>query len=607
MINSKDKRILFIDMNTEKLSIVKRTDLNEYLGGVGVAIKLFQENFNPELPPLHESQPIVFAIGAASTIFPVLTKTVAVFYSPHTGELGESYAGGRLAFAMMHAGYDAIVITGKARKPRYISVGSNDVKFKDARAIWGLTSNETGRVVRELEQGPGKRSIIRIGPAGENGVTYASVCVDTYRHFGRLGLGAAMGSKNLKAIQVYGTTSMPIINFAAYWKAYRDIYEKCTNTVLMQKYHDLGTSLNIEPLNGIGGLPTRNLNQAEFEHANKISGEEFAKTNLVRKMACTGCPVGCIHIGQFRREFDEEGHEYESKSVSYDYELIFALGSFIGMSNTSDILELIDEVEELGMDAMSAGVALGWATEVLNRGLVTEAQTLVPLNFGDKESYIKALRYIAYLENDFYSALAKGVKHASGIYGGADFAMHIAGNEMAGYHTGYGALVGMACGARHSHLCNGGYSIDQSQKTFEVDAMASKLFKEEVDRCLTNSLIMCLFARKVYDPDTILTALNSIGYNLNKDDLSAIAERIYATKIQVKRAMGFNQTDVKFPRRFFETPSMRSLMDEDAAYEVQHKFNEHTNELMSKYEASHTDFNNPNGATGTANKPAAPG
>lgn len=342
----------------------------------------------------------------------------------------------------------------------------------------GLSSNETGRVVRELEQGPGKRSIIRIGSAGENGVTYASVCVDTYRHFGRLGLGAALGSKNIKAIQVYRTASMPIKNFPAYWKSYREIYDKFTNTALMQKYHDLGTPLNIEPLNALGGLPTRNLNQAEFEHADKISGEEFARTNLVRKMACTGCPVGCIHIGQFRHEFDKQGHEYESKSVSYDYELIFALGSFIGISSTNDILELIDEVEELGMDAMSAGVALGWATEAFSRGLISEAETIVPLNFGDKANYMKALNHIAYLKNDFYKALAKGVKHASGIYDGADYAMQIAGNEMAGYHTGYGALVGMACGARHSHLCNGGYSIDQSQKTLEINAMAEKLFKE---------------------------------------------------------------------------------------------------------------------------------
>ena len=583
MLNE-DKRILFIDLNTEKLRIEKRPDLNEYLGGVGIAMKLFEENVHVDLPPLHETQPVVFAVGALTSIFPVMTKTVAVFYSPHTGELGESYAGGRLAFAMMDAGFDAIVISGKSKKPTYISVRSDSVSFRDARALWGLPSTVIGRIIREREPGPGKRSIIRIGPAGENGVTYASVCVDTYRHFGRLGLGAVLGSKNLKAMQVYGTTSIPIKDFTAYWKAYREIYKKCTDTELMQKYHDLGTSINIEPLNALGVLPTKNLKQAVFEHGDKISGEQFAECNLVRKMACVGCPVGCIHIGQFRREFDKAGHEYESISVGYDYELIFALGSYLGIKSTDEILELIDEVEELGMDAMSAGVALGWATEALQRGLVTEKETLVPLKFGEKDNYLKALRNIACMENDFYSALGKGVAHASSVYGGKDYAMQIAGNEMAGYHTGYGALIGMACGARHSHLCNGGYSIDQGLKTPDVDVIVDKMFKEEVDRCMLNSLVMCLFARKVYDRDTILLALNSVGYQFTSDDLSHIAEKIYATKIRVKRAMGFEQEKVEFPKRFFETPSLHGLLDEATAYEAQRKFNALTNALISKYE-----------------------
>ncbi len=579
-----DKRILFIDLNTEKLRIEKRQDLNEYLGGVGIAMKLFEENVKVNLPPLHESQPVIFAVGALTSIFPVMTKTVAVFYSPHTGELGESYAGGRLAFAMMDAGFDAIVITGKSKKQTYISVRSDSVSFRDARALWGLPSTVIGRIIREREPGPGKRSIIRIGPAGENGVTYASVCVDTYRHFGRLGLGAVLGSKNLKAMQVYGTTSIPIKDFTAYWKAYREIYKKCTDTELMQKYHDLGTSINIEPLNALGVLPTKNLKQAVFEHGDKISGEQFAECNLVRKMACVGCPVGCIHIGQFRREFDKAGHEYESISVGYDYELIFALGSYLGIKSTDEILELIDEVEELGMDAMSAGVALGWATEAFQRGLVSEQETLVPLKFGEKEQYIKALRYIACMQNDFYTALGKGVAHASSVYGGKDYAMQIAGNEMAGYHTGYGALIGMACGARHSHLCNGGYSIDQGLKTPDIDVIVDKMFKEEVDRCMLNSLVMCLFARKVYDRDTILLALNSVGYAFTNDDLTRIAEKIYATKIRVKRAMGFEQEKVEFPKRFFETPSLHGLLDEATAYEAQRKFNAMTNALVQKFE-----------------------
>ena len=281
-------------------------------------------------------------------------------------------------------------------------------------------------------------------------------------------------------------------------------------------------------------------------------------------MACTGCPVGCIHIGMYRREFDK-GHEYEAISVSYDYELIFALGSFLGIRSSDEIIAIIDEVEEAGMDAMSSGVCLGWATEAFGTGLINEEQTLVKLSFGDSAAYIQAIRYLAQGKNTFYRDLGRGSQYASSIYGGSEFAMQIAGNEMPGYHTGYGALVGAAVGARHSHLCNGGYSIDQGMKEFDGAALVGKIFKEETERCATNSLIMCLFARKIYDRQTILDSLNSIGWNLTDQDLTEIGKRIYRTKLRIKKAYGFRQKAVKLPKRFFETPSMHGPLDEATA------------------------------------------
>lgn len=582
MIYEKYIKVLYIDLANQKIRIEQRKDLCEYLGGVGVASKLLEENMKPELDPLDESQPIVLAIGAASTIFPVITKTVAMFISPLTGELGESYAGGRLAMTMYLAGYDAIVILGKASKPSYIAISRNDVGVKDARALWGMTADEVGRVVRERERGSGKRSIIRIGPAGENLVNYASVCVDTYRHFGRLGLGAVFGSKNLKAISVVGDRNLPIKNFKEYFKVYQEIYNRVTDTEIMSKYHDAGTPINIEPLNAAGGLPTKNLRQNVFEHGDSISGETFAHKNLVRKMACTGCPVGCIHIGQFRREFDDKGHEYEAVSVGYDYELLFALGSFLGVKTSDEVLQLIEAVEDLGLDAMSTGVALGWATEAYMKKLVTEEQTLVPLAFGGTKNYLKAIEHIAYKKNDFYKALAQGVDKASDVYGGKDFAMAFAKNEMAGYHTGYGMILGSVVGARHSHLCNGGYSIDQSMKEFNKEKLVEGVFAEEKERCMLNSLIICLFARKVYDRKTILAALNSIGNSYTDEDLTAIGDRIYKTKLRIKKALGFDQTGVKLPKRLFQTPSLSGQLDENTAYELIGMYNKKIEAFMAE-------------------------
>ena len=582
MINEKFMRILYVDLSTGKIRIEKREDLMAYLGGVGIASKLLEENMRPDLDALAAEQPVIFAIGAGTWMFPVLTKTVAMFRSPLTNELGESYAGGRLAMTMFMAGYDAIVLQGRSSKPVYLQISSNDVRLKDARAMWGLNSEDTGRAVREREAGGGgKRSIIRIGPAGENKVAFASVCVDSYRHFGRLGLGAVMGSKNLKAMTVIGDRSIHIQNVQKYFKVYQQIYKKCTSTDMMSKYHDAGTPINIAALNAAGALPTLNLQSGSFEQGEQISGETFARKNLVRKLACTGCPVGCIHIGMYRREFDK-GHEYEAISVSYDYELIFALGSFLGIRNSDEIIAIIDEVEETGMDAMSGGVCLGWATEAFSNGLISEEQTLVKLAFGDTDAYIQAIRYLAEGRNKFYRDLGRGSQHASLVYGGSEYAMQIAGNEMPGYHTGYGALVGAAVGARHSHLCNGGYAVDQGMKEFDEASLVDKIFNEEVERCMTNSLIMCLFSRKIYDRETILAALNSVGWNLADQDLTEIAKRIYRTKLRIKNAYGFRQKAVKLPKRFFETPSMHGPLDESIAQRLIRLYVDKTDLLMQE-------------------------
>ncbi len=574
-------RVLYIDLNHDSVRIENREDLKKYLGGVGVASKLLEENLLPDADALDPRQPVIFAIGALSTIFPVVTKTVAMFKSPLTGELGESHAGGRMALTMQMAGYDAIVITGRHERTTYLSINTHDIAFKDARAFKGVNGNEIGRQIRARESGAGKRSIIRIGPAGENLVSFASVCVDTYRHFGRLGLGAVLGSKNLKAISISGDRSMPIQNHKEYVKAFKMIFEKSTDTELMAKYHDMGTPVNVEPLNAAGALPTLNLQQTRFEGADAISGEAFAENHLIRKVACTGCPVGCIHIGQYRIEFDK-GYEYESVSVGYDYELIFALGSFLGIDKPMDILRLIDKVEEAGLDAMSTGVVLGWATEAYQKGLISEGDTIVPLAFGNAENYLIAIGHLAEPENEFYQVLGKGVQKAAEKYGGQDFAMAIAGNEMPGYHTGYGSLIGAAVGARHSHLCNGGYSADQTNSEFDQEKMVEALYKEEVERCMLNSLTICLFARKVYDRETILMALKSIGWDITDEDLTEISKEIYKTKLRIKKSMGFDVNEIKLPERFFRTESMNGLLDRDMAYEMIAMFDQKAKELLSE-------------------------
>lgn len=583
MLNEKFIRVIYIDLTSKKVKIDMREDLKKYLGGVGIASRLLEETMKAEKSPLDPEQPIIFAIGAVSSVLPVMTKTVAMFISPLTGELGESYAGGRLAYTLFNAGFDAVVITGKAQKLSYIVISDINVEIKDARSFAGIGAESVGQFIRTVEGGSGKRSIIRIGPAGEKMSKIANVNVDTYRHFGRMGLGATFGSKNLKAIQVTaGDSTRSIPDFKKYFATYRELYDKVTNTSVMSKYHDLGTAINVKVLNKIGSLPTRNLQQTEFESVEEISGERFAEKNLVRKVACVGCPIGCIHIGQVRRQF-AEGYDYESYHVSYDYELISAFGSLIGIDNTDDILELISEAEEIGFDVIAAGCCLSWATEAYDKGIITDVETQMPLKFGDKDTYIKVMRKMGECKTEFYRALANGISEVTAKYGGWDFGLQLAKNEMPQYHTGYGSIVGYICGARHSHLDNGGYSLDQKMKEFDKDYHVDNLFKEEVNRNIINSMIGCLFARGLYDNPTILKALAAVGIDMTEDQLNETAERIYAAKLRIKRKLGFNECNVKIPKRILETEGMRRKIDPEIIKELVRMFYNKNQQLLEQY------------------------
>ncbi len=556
-------KVLDIDLTSEKVAVNRREDLTPLLGGIGAAAKLFSELVQPELTPLDPAQPVILARGPLSSIYPVATKVVAVFRSPLTGEWGESYAGMRLALAMRLAGYDAVIIRGRASKPTYLSIGPDGVRFRDASALTGLPVEETGRLLRKFEPGRGFRSCIRIGAAGEKQVAFAGVNVDTYRHFGRLGLGAVFGSKQLKAVVIFGDNSEPIPDPKSYTRVYQDIYRRVVETEIMEKYHGVGTAINVNLLNQLSALPTRNLQQSSFEWAAEISGEAFAEHNLVRKLACSGCPVGCIHIGLRRREFDR-GYEFESRTLSYDHELIFALGSFLGIKYRDHILDLIDAVEQPGLDAISTGVALGWVTEAFGKGLVTETDLGTAVEFGSTGAYLKVIENIVAQPNEFYRILARGTRAAAARYGGQEFALTLAGTEMAGYHTGYTNILGLATGARHSHLDNAGYSVDQKNAPHpDPYKMTEAMVAEEKWRNVLNSLVICLFAREVYNRETVLAALEAIGISMAAGDLDSLGNEIFRLKQEVRKNLGFNPAGLTFPDRFFQTPSLMGRLDRE--------------------------------------------
>jgi aldehyde:ferredoxin oxidoreductase len=553
--------VLYVDLSKKSFWVEKRQDLFErYIGGTGVATRLLHEECPRGCDPLDAENPIIFAVGPLTALVPLGSKTVAMFKSPHTGNLGESHCGGRSAVAIRMAGYGAIVIKGASDIPLYVAIHGNQVYFRDASTLWGMASSFTvGRIIRENEPGPGLRTIMRIGRAGEKLVRYSCVTTETYRHFGRLGLGAVFGSKKLKALVVSGKSSLPVVDPKQYQKLYDEIHQMAVSSPIMKKYHDLGTAENVMPLNEFQGLPTRNLREGRFEGASDISGEALAEYYLGRRLACSHCPVGCIHIAALREPYEDEPYFYKTSMISYDYEPIYALASMLGISDAKGFLKLMDRIEAWGLDAMSAGVVLAWATEAQQQGLISEKETMdIRLGWGDYHSYINAARLIVEQPNEFYQALARGVEQVSSQYGGEEFALAFGKNEMPGYHTGPAAHVGVLIGARHSHLDNAGYSVDQkvlAQKRISPEELAETLLKEERWRQILSSLVVCFFARGIYGPDTVTKALHLVGFELGREDLDRIGREVHSEKYRFKIREGFSLDNLRVPKRIFEVPS----------------------------------------------------
>lgn len=552
-------RVLQVDLSTGRRAITDLDGRNTVAGGSGLAALLFGQYGLPDRPWNDPGQPLIFAIGPLTGYFPLMSKTVCAFRSPYHNQYAESHGGGRSALSLRFADYDALVITGRASSPSALIVGSRQIEVKDIHYLWGTDLQVAGKILRRMFPGSGHRTILRIGPAGERQSPMACITADTYRHFGRLGGGAVMGAKNLKAIMIHGDGSFPLPEGKEYMKIFEKVHTDMTGTDMMSKYHNLGTPVNVAGLNDLMSLPIRNLQATSDPAVAGITGERFAEAALLRNAACAGCPVGCIHIGFVRERFREE-NRYIYRQISYDFELIFAVGSMLGVMDCFEVLKLIDTAEKMGLDVISPGVALAWATEALVRGFITGGETIVPLAFGDSAAYREAMQHLALGSNEFYRLLSQGTMKAAERYGGGDFAC-VLGQEMAGYATGETFFVSQALGLRHSHLDAGGYAYDQKPTGKTVDDAVKFLIEDEKDRVFLTSMVSCLFARGVYSAEVLGSCLKSVGYGELAENMDAVAGEIRKLRWQMRLGTGFRPERISIPKRFSEITNRRGPVD----------------------------------------------
>ena len=556
-------RVLAVNLSTGRSTLHRFDGRIEAIGGSGLAALLFEHFGRIDLEWDEEQQPFILAIGPLTGAFPLMSKTVAAFKSPYHNQYTESHAGGRSALALKFADLDGLVITGRAGNLSSLEIGSRSIVIKDVSFMQGMDAYASGKLLRRMsKRGSGHRSILRIGPSGEIGSAMACINADTYRHFGRLGGGAVLGNKNLKGIIIQGDGSFELPDNSEYKKLFARVYEQVTGTRMMHKYHSLGTPANLQVLDDIKSLPWRNLQQtSDPEGIKGVNGQRFADDALLRNGACSGCPVGCIHIGYVREKFSED-NRYIYRQVAYDYEPVFSCGTMLGVTNTFDVLNIMDVMEKVSLDSMSGGVALAWATEASARGLISEKETIVKLAFGDAEGYRQAARYLGTGTNEFYRLLGQGTLKAAEVYGGAEFGC-VLGQEMAGYATGELFFAAQSLGFRHSHLDTGGYSYDQKHEEKDVDKAVDFLMADEPGRCLLTSMVSCLFARSVYSEEVLGECLHTLGYGEVTDKLAAAGERIRAHRWQLRFATGFKPEDIVLPKRFYKVTTWKGPVDGD--------------------------------------------
>lgn len=567
-------RVLYIDLTARETSVASRPELfARYLGGTGVASKLLLEECPPNVDPFSPEAPIILATGPLVGLFPSMARCVATFKSPLTGNLGESHAGGCFSTALRFADYGAIVIKGSSDKPVSLIVGNDSSRIENAAGLWGLSPLQVDEALRPHVT-EDAQSVMSIGRAGENRIHYAGAIVDRYHHFGRLGLGAVMGSKKLKAIYVHGTDQTHHVKQAEFEDMYNETHRRVVTTDLMKKYQQLGTAANVLELNELRALPSKNFSKSTCENAENISGERFADEILERKVSCPGCPVACVHLGTVSATGELRGEgalSHEKLLVPYNYEPIFALGINLGVGDPKGVMGLISQCDRLGLDSIMTGAVLGWATEAYEKRLITADETmgLQPI-WGHVESYSEMIENIACAQNQFYAAMGRGVAAVAEKYGGKGFAISLGKNSPAGYFTGYGSVVGTLVGARHSHLSNSGYNIDQTAmtKTLSPLEIVEFLVEEEDWLNVLNSLVACYFSRDVYDKELVVRALATVGIEQKKDDLMRLGREISRNLYSFKIREGFDLTKERIPKRLLKLESPLGFLNRETIQQM---------------------------------------
>ncbi|MBS1269647.1 MAG: putative oxidoreductase YdhV [Gammaproteobacteria bacterium] len=562
------KRILMVDLSrgTARSEPLNMDWADQYIGQRGLGSKYLYENMNPAADSLSPENVLIFATGpltgtSASTgaRYSVITKGAL------TDTIACSNSGGRFGAELKNAGYDLLMIRGKAEQPVYIHIEDDRADILSANQIWGATVWYTEDWIHTHHRDP-RIKIASIGRAGECGVRYACVMNDTDRAAGRSGVGAVMGSKNLKAICVRGKAGTRVADPMKFLEVVRQTNEKLAANEERKNLSYTGTQAMMESMNTFGGLPTHNFQAVQFAGADKVNADamwergEDGHRNMIQNAACFGCTIACQRVSHVNPNHwtVKDRPEYRNAGGGLEYETAFAFGPMVGVDDIDALTFAGFLTNEHGLDPISFGGTLAAAMELYEMGVITDEDTEgVELEFGSAEALCTMIEQTGKHEG-FGKVLGLGAKRLCEKYGRPEVAMHVKGQEFAGYDSRalQGMGLGYATGNRGAcHMKHDTFSQDTKDQSGSGKAKPVKNSQDAI--AVVDSSGLCIFPLgsgwKFDDYRELLNA--ACGRDWSKDDLRRIGERIWNLERHFNERAGFTGADDTLPRRLLETPA----------------------------------------------------
>jgi len=538
----------------------ERTNLKDaalFIGARGLGVKILSDEIDATIDPLSPENKLIFVPGPFSGTFaPSAGRYHVVTKGPLTGAIAGSNSGGSWGPELRYAGYDALIFEGKAAKPVYIWIKDDQIELRDASHLWGKWVPETTEAVRGETDDDAK--VACIGPAGEKQVLFAAIMNEMHRAAGRSGVGAVMGSKNLKAVAVAGTKPIPVADPKAFEAAVQVGRKKiAAHPVGGAGLKAYGTEVLVNILNQIGALPTRNFREGYFPAADKTGGEALSASLLVRPKGCFSCVISCGRVTKIKNP------KYAGEGEGPEYEAGWCMGADCGIQDLEAITKANHLCNELGMDSISMGATVACAMDLYESGLIPKEEADgLDLHFGNSDTMV-ALTRMTGLREGLGNKLALGSYRFASLYGHPEYSMTVKKQEIPAYDARSIQGIGLeyaTCTRGGCHVK--GYTIAcevlGNKATLDPHVITEKAFWVKLFQDLTAAVDAsggCIFGTFGMGGDDYAAMLSALtGVNYTVDSYIQAGERIWNLERLFNMKAGFTKKDDTLPERLLNMP-----------------------------------------------------